>query len=99
MFPVSSADVIDMLDKMIKAVDEELSEEGLMSIGDAVLPHIQHWNRLVTLLRDRAVAVVTILPAVLGVSVLAILAVVVFAPIYLSVRVYECVSDEPLFVL
>lgn len=80
-----------MLDKMIKAVDEELSEEGLMSVGDAVLPHIRHWNRLVTLLRDRAVAVVTILPALLGVSTLAVLAVLVVAPIYLSVRVYECV--------
>lgn len=83
-----------MLDKMIKAVDEELSEEGLMSIGDAVLPHIRHWNRLVTLLRDRSVAIVTILPALLGVSALAVLAVVVFAPIYLSVRVYECVLEE-----
>lgn len=90
---------MDMLDKMIKAVDEELSEEGLMSIGDAVLPYIQHWDRLVTLLRDRTVAVVTILPAVLGVSALAVLAVVVLAPIYLSVRVYKCVSESYFFLL
>lgn len=83
-----------MLDKMIKAVDEELSEEGLMSIGDAVLPHIHHWDRLVTLLRDKAVAVVTVLPALLGVSVLAVLAVVVVAPVYLSVRAYEYVTEQ-----
>jgi len=81
-------DVINMLDKTIKAVDEELSEDGLMSIGDAVLPHIEHWDRLVTLLRDRTVAVVTVLPVVLGVSALAILGLVMFTPIYLSVRVY-----------
>ncbi|KAG8214236.1 hypothetical protein J3R82DRAFT_11044 [Butyriboletus roseoflavus] len=91
-------DVMVMLNKMIKAVDEELSEEGLMSIGDAVLPHIQHWDRLVTLLCDRAVAVVTILPALLGVSALAILAVVVLTPIYLSVlvlRVLQRATVDP----
>jgi len=93
-----SADVINMVDKMIKAIDEELSEEGLMSIGDAVLPHIQHWNRLLTLLRDQAVWAVTILPALLGVSTLAILAVVLLTPVYLSVRVYECVPESHLFV-
>jgi hypothetical protein len=65
---VLSADVINMLDKMIKVVDEELSDEGLMSIGDAVLPHIEHWDRLVTVLSNRAVGVITILPALLGVS-------------------------------
>ena len=88
-----SADVLDMLDKMIKAVDEELLEEALMSIGEAVLPHIQHWDRLVTMLRDQALAVVTVLPAILGVSAAAILAVIVLTPIYLSVRVYKCVSE------
>jgi hypothetical protein len=87
-----------MLDKTIKAVDEELSEDGLMSIGDAVLPHIEHWDRLVTLLRDRTVAVVTVLPVVLGVSALAILGLVMFTPIYLSVRVYGCVSESHFFV-
>ena len=87
-----------MLDKMIKAVDEELSEDGLMSIGEAVLPHIRHWNRLVTIIRDRTVAVVTILPALLGVSALAILAVITLTPIYLSVQVYGCVSESQLFV-
>lgn len=90
----SSADVVYMVDKMIKTVDEELLEEGLMSIGDVVLPHIQHWDRLVTLLRDRTVAVASILPALLGVSALAILAVVVVIPIFLSAQVYGCVSDN-----
>ena len=93
-FFVHSADVVDMLDKMIKAVDQELSEEGLMLIGEAVLPHIKHWNRLVTLLRGRTVAVTIVLPTMLGVSALAILAAVAFAPIYLS---YECVSENHLF--
>jgi len=93
-----SADVINMVDKMIKAINEELSEEGLMSIGDAVLPHIQHWNRLLTLLCDQAVWAVIILPALLGVSALAILAVVLLTPVYLSVRVYECISESHLFV-
>ena len=87
-----SADVITMLDKMIKAVDGELSEQGLLSIGDAVLPHIRHWNRLVTLLRNQAVGVITILPALLGISVLAILAVAVVTPIYLSSKLYEYVT-------
>ena len=36
--------------------DGELSEERLMSIGDTMLPHIQHWDRLAILLRDKAVA-------------------------------------------
>lgn len=78
-----------MLDKMIKAVDEELLEEGLMSIGDTVLPHIQHWDRLAALLRDRALGVVTILPLVLGVSALTIVAVVVITPLYLSFGAYK----------
>ena len=83
-----------MLDKMIIAVDQEPSAEGLMSIGEAVLPHIKHWNRLVTLLRGRTVAVTIVLPTMLGVSALAILAAVAFAPIYLS---YGCVSESHLF--
>ena len=87
-----SADVITMIDEMIKAVDGELSEEGFLSIGDIVLPHIRHWNRLVTLLRSRAVGVITILPALLGISVLAILAVAVVTPIYLSSKLYEYVT-------
>jgi hypothetical protein len=29
---------------VINAVDDELSEDGPMSIGDAVLPHIRHWE-------------------------------------------------------
>ncbi|KAF8545640.1 hypothetical protein OG21DRAFT_172175 [Imleria badia] len=86
---VALADVIDMLDKMIKAVDEELLEDGLMSIGDSVLPHIQHWDRLAALLRDKATAAVTILPLVLGVSALTIVAVVAIAPIYLSFQTYK----------
>ncbi|KAI9460304.1 hypothetical protein HD554DRAFT_2041680 [Boletus coccyginus] len=75
--------------EMIKAIDEELSEEGLMSIRDPMLPHIQHWNRLITLLHDRAVWTVTILPVLLGVSTLAILAMVVLTPIYLSTQILQ----------
>ena len=78
-----------MLDKMVIAVDEELSEEGLMSIGDTVLPHIQHWDRLATMLRDRAITTVAILPLLLGVSALTIVAVVVITPMYLSFEACE----------
>jgi hypothetical protein len=86
---IALADAIGMLDKVIRAVDGELLEERLMSIGDTVLPHIQHWDRLATLLRDKAVAAVTILPLVLGVSALTIVAVVVITPIYLSFETYK----------
>lgn len=94
--PIFSADVTDMLDKVIKAVEGELSKDSLMSIGD-VLPHIQHWNRLGKMLRDKTVKVASI-PPLLGVSALAILALVVAAPIYASVRVYECVFQGHLHV-
>ncbi|KAN0091565.1 hypothetical protein V8E55_005131 [Tylopilus felleus] len=87
----TSPDVIDMIDKMIKAVDEELSEEGLVSIGDTVLPHIQHWDRLAILVRDRSIATVTILPLVLGVSALTIIAIAVITPIYISFETYKWV--------
>lgn len=84
------ADVMNsMLDKTIKAIEEELSEERLLSIGDTVLPHIQHWDRLATLLRDRAIAAVTILPLVLSVSALTIVVVAVITPVYLSVATYK----------
>lgn len=78
MLKVPLADVIDMLGGMIKAIDEELSEEGLVSIGDTMLPHIQYqWDRLAALLRDRAIAAVTILPLVLSVSAPIIVGIVV----------------------
>lgn len=89
MLNIALADVIDMLDKLIKAIDEELSEEGLMSIGDTALPHVQHWDRLATLLRDRAIGAVTILPLVLGASALTIVAVVMITPVYLSFETYK----------
>ena len=64
-----------MLDYMIKVVDEELSE-GPMSIGEAMPPHIKHWNCLVVMLRDQAVRVVA-LPVV-------VLTMVMVTPISLS---------------
>ncbi|KAF8554225.1 hypothetical protein OG21DRAFT_1117029 [Imleria badia] len=88
---MSSADVINMLDNMIKAVDEELSDEGLTLIGDAVLPHVQHWDRL---LRNQPVGSVIILPALLVSSALAALAEIVFTSIYLCSRVRRCVSES-----
>lgn len=78
-----------MLDKLIKAVDEELLEEGLMSIGDTVLPHIQHWDRLATPIRDRSIAVMTVLPLALGISALTVVATVVITPIYLTFGAYK----------
>ena len=89
---IFSADVNNMLDKMIKAVDEELSEDDLTSVGDTVLPHIEHWDRLVTLLGNETVKVITILPALLGVP-----ALVIFTAIYLSHRGYRCISSLRLF--
>ncbi|KAG8214233.1 hypothetical protein J3R82DRAFT_11041 [Butyriboletus roseoflavus] len=69
---------------------KELSEEGLVSIDDMVLPHIRHWDRLAILIRDRAIAPVTLLPLALGVSTLTIVtAIVVVTPIYLSVEAYN----------
>lgn len=74
-----------MIDKVIKAMDAELLwEDALMAIGDTVPPHIQHWNRLGSLPRDRST--VTVLPALLGIPAVAILAGA--APIYLFVQAY-----------
>ena len=100
MFLFYSADVIRILDEVIKVVDEDRSVEDLtqMSTETAALPHIEHWNHLVTLLRDRTVAAAIILPRLLGVSALAILAAVMLTPVYLSLRVYGCVSESHLFV-
>ena len=78
-----SGDVVDAVDNMIKSVDEEMSEEGLMSIEDDILPRILHWDRLGYLVRNRAVATIAILPAILAVAVV--------APVYLSVRTITCV--------
>jgi hypothetical protein len=87
-----------MLDKIIKVVDEELSEEGLMPIGNAVLPHIQHWNHLVMVLSNRALGLITILPPLLGVSALAVLGAMAFLAFYLCSSAYACVSESHLFV-
>ena len=95
MFLFYSADVIKILDEVIKVVDEDLSVEDLKSTEAAALPHINH---LVTLLCDRTVVVVIILPGLLGVSALAILAAVMLTPVYLSLRMYGCVSERYLFV-
>ena len=80
---------------MIKSVDQEMSEEGLMSIGDAVLPHIKHWDRLGDLVRTQTVAAISVLPALIGVPLLAVLAVALVAPVYLSVRTIKCVIGLP----
>ncbi|KAF9227009.1 hypothetical protein BS17DRAFT_441300 [Gyrodon lividus] len=85
-------DVLDMLDKMIKAVDEEFSEDGLTSVGDTVLPHIQHWDRLAALIRDSVVGIVTVLPVVLGVSALTIVALIVATPFVLSYKLVQFVG-------
>ena len=84
-FPVHSADVVNVLEKMIKAIDGELLDEGLMSIGGTVLPHIKHWDRLGELFIGKTVTAIALLPALLGVSALAILAVVA-APVYCYVQ-------------
>ncbi|KAG9309245.1 hypothetical protein JVU11DRAFT_10725 [Chiua virens] len=81
-------DVIDMLDKLFKTVDEcLLAEGGQMSLGN-LLPNIQHWDHLISLLRHTAVSMAVIPSALLGGSALAALVVVGLPPIYLSTRVY-----------
>lgn len=82
-FLIFSGDVIDMIDKMIRVVDGELTEEGF------ALPQTRHWNRFL----GRVVPAVTFLPTLLGVSALAILAVPVVAPIVLSNKVYRHVLE------
>ncbi|KAG9309257.1 hypothetical protein JVU11DRAFT_10740 [Chiua virens] len=82
-------DVIYMLDKLIKIVDEDPEDEGFKSIEDAVLPHIRHWNRLVTLLGDRTITTLSVIPAVLGISTFGVLALLVAVPIYVPRRAYK----------
>ncbi|KAF8134261.1 hypothetical protein EV363DRAFT_1160701 [Boletus edulis] len=84
------ANVINMFYKMIMAVDDGPFEQGLMLLdSDAKPPHVRHWNGLVTLLRNRSVGVITVLSALLGVPTLAILAAVVYTPVYASARLYS----------
>ncbi|KAF9227007.1 hypothetical protein BS17DRAFT_440186 [Gyrodon lividus] len=84
-------DVVDMLAKMIRAVDEEFLDDGLTSVGDTVLPHISHWDKLATLVIDSTV-VMAILPVVLGVSALVIAAGIVAAPFVLSYELIKSVK-------
>lgn len=84
-----TVDVTMMLDKMITAVDEELSEEDLMWIGDTLPPGVQHWERAFMFLGYHTVAGTALFPVALcasiGFSALTVVALVVSAPIYLSV--------------
>jgi hypothetical protein len=65
-----SADVITILNDIIKVVDEGLSEDGLISIGDVVLPRIRLWDRFVILLRGGAMGVAITLGSLLGLVVI-----------------------------
>ena len=69
---------------MTKAVDGELSE-GFMSIGGVILPHIKYWDRLGELLIGNTMTAIAFLPALLGLSAIAILAVAA-TPVYCYVQ-------------
>ncbi|KIJ09526.1 hypothetical protein PAXINDRAFT_172463 [Paxillus involutus ATCC 200175] len=52
-------DVLDMIDKMIKSVNGDFSEDlSITSVGRLALPEIQHWTRLAVLARDSVVNVI-----------------------------------------
>ncbi|KAF8832955.1 hypothetical protein BDN67DRAFT_986347, partial [Paxillus ammoniavirescens] len=52
-------DVLKMIDKMIKSVSGDFSEDlGTTSAGRSTLPEIHHWARLAVLVRDSVVKVV-----------------------------------------
>ncbi|KIJ11753.1 hypothetical protein PAXINDRAFT_15336, partial [Paxillus involutus ATCC 200175] len=52
-------DVLKMIDKMIKSVSGDFSEDlGTTSVGRSTLPEIQHWGRLADLVRASVVKVV-----------------------------------------
>jgi hypothetical protein len=45
-------DVLEMIDKMIKSVSGDFSEDiGVTSVGRSALPEIHHWGRLAALVR------------------------------------------------
>ncbi|KAG9319016.1 hypothetical protein JVU11DRAFT_1137, partial [Chiua virens] len=83
------SDVDDMLDKMIKAVDGELSEEDLIPIGDEVLPHIQHWDQLIRLIGNGSVVTVAAPPVLLSLAAISVLSVAGTAIAVTSVQVYD----------
>jgi hypothetical protein len=60
MQPISLVDdVLEMIDKMIKSVSGDFSEDlSVTSVGRLALPEIQHWARLAVLVRDSVVKVV-----------------------------------------
>jgi len=80
----TKSDVTIMLEKMIKAVEGELSEEDLM-IGDTLPPGIQHWNRVLMFLGYTA-AGTALFPVALGASIgfsaLSVVALIVGWPSY-----------------
>jgi len=86
-------DVTSMLDKMIQAVEEDLSGQDLMRIEDTLPPAV-HWNRALLFIGFTA-AGTALLPVALvasvGLSALTVLALVVCAPIYLSVDAFDVV--------
>ncbi|KIJ60018.1 hypothetical protein HYDPIDRAFT_190199 [Hydnomerulius pinastri MD-312] len=82
-------DVSSMIEKMIGSVEGQHSTNGLTSIGDSALPHIQHWDRLGDVVRHSAIAAVTGLPVVLGVSALTVTALIALTPVFVSIGLYR----------
>ncbi|KAF9237173.1 hypothetical protein BU15DRAFT_63337 [Melanogaster broomeanus] len=62
----------------------------LMTVGDFVLPHIQHWDRLGTLVLDWAIIGVTAPPLI----ALRLTAMITFTPLFLSYKLYLSLQQE-----
>jgi len=91
VYTPTKSDVVIMLEKMIKVVDGELSEEG---INDTVTlpPGVQHWDRVFMFLGYTVVGT-ALFPVALGASIgfsaLSVVVVAVGVPIYLSVEAFN----------
>jgi len=82
-----------MLEKMIQAVEEDLSGQDLMRIEDT-LPPALHWDRALMFIGFTAAGTALFpvaLVASVGLSALTVLALVICAPIYLSVDAFDVV--------
>jgi len=89
----TKCDVTNMLEKMIQAVEEDLSGQDLMRIEDT-LPPALHWDRALMFIGFTAAGTALFpvaLVASVGLSALTVLALVICAPIYLSVDAFDVV--------
>lgn len=79
---------------MIKSVD---SVEGSTN-ASFVLPKIQHWDRIVRILRDSVVEAIVIPSAVAGVAALTLVTAVILAPVVISRKITKSVVSDASFI-